>query len=74
MSGANSIQVNKVARYRERLRDAGLRPVQVWLPDTRLPGFAATLQRQCLALKADAIETQEIAFAEAAALTLKGWN
>ena len=28
------------------LRVAGLRPVQIWVPDTRLPGFAAECKRQ----------------------------
>jgi hypothetical protein len=36
----------KVARHRDRLRAAGLRPVQLWLPDTRAPGFAAEAERQ----------------------------
>jgi hypothetical protein len=27
--------------HRERLRAQGLRPVQLWLPDTRTPEFAA---------------------------------
>jgi Protein of unknown function (DUF3018) len=31
--------------YRERLRASGLRPVQLWLPDTRSAAFA----RQCAA-------------------------
>jgi Protein of unknown function (DUF3018) len=46
----------KVARSRERMRAAGLRPVQFWVPDTRQPGFAAEVQRQCLALRGDAAQ------------------
>jgi hypothetical protein len=34
-------------RYRDGLRRRGLRPVQIWVPDTRAPGFAAEVQRQC---------------------------
>lgn len=34
-------------RYRENLRRMGLRPVQIWLPDTRSPAFAAEARRQC---------------------------
>ena len=41
-------QSGKVARSRERMRAAGLRPVQFWVPDTRLASFAADLRRQCL--------------------------
>ncbi|MCK6555813.1 antitoxin MazE family protein [Candidatus Binatia bacterium] len=36
----------KVRVHRERLRAQGLRPVQVWLPDTRSPEFAAEASRQ----------------------------
>ena len=31
----------KVQAHRERLRARGLRPIQVWVPDTRSPKFAA---------------------------------
>ena len=34
-------------RYRENLRRLGLRPVQIWVPDTRSPAFAAEAKRQC---------------------------
>ncbi len=30
----------------------GLRPIEVWLPDTSAPGFAETVRRQCLAIAA----------------------
>lgn len=33
-------------KRRTALRMAGLRPVQIWVPDTRLPGFAADCKRQ----------------------------
>lgn len=32
--------------YRSRLRSQGLRPVQVWVPDQRSPGFAEKLMQQ----------------------------
>jgi hypothetical protein len=35
-----------VAAHRERLREEGLRPVQLWVPDVRAPGFAAEAHRQ----------------------------
>ena len=37
-----------MARYRSRLRTLGLRPVQIWVPDTTRPGVAEEVQRQCL--------------------------
>ena len=36
----------RVQRRREKLRAAGLRPVQIWVPDTRAPGFAEECARQ----------------------------
>jgi hypothetical protein len=37
----------RVKRRRDKMRAAGLRPVQIWVPDTRAAGFAAECQRQC---------------------------
>jgi hypothetical protein len=37
----------RVQQRRDKLRAAGLRPVQLWLPDIRAPGFAAAVRRQC---------------------------
>jgi hypothetical protein len=36
----------KVQAHRERLRAQGLRPIQMWVPDTRSPKFAAEAARQ----------------------------
>jgi len=36
----------KVRDHRQRLRAQGLRPVQIWLPDVRSPGFADEARRQ----------------------------
>lgn len=50
----------RVAEHRARLRRQGLRPVQIWVPDVRAPGFAEEAHRQS-ALAADsrhAIEDQ----------------
>ena len=35
-----------VARYRTRMQRSGLRLVQLWLPDTRAPGFSIECRRQ----------------------------
>jgi Protein of unknown function (DUF3018) len=37
---------NSVTRRRDKLRAMGLRPVQIWVPDTRAPGFAKEARRQ----------------------------
>jgi len=36
----------RVQKRRDALRAAGLRPVQIWVPDTRRPGFADECSRQ----------------------------
>jgi Protein of unknown function (DUF3018) len=36
----------RVRRVRARLRAKGLRPVQIWVPDVRAPGFAEEAARQ----------------------------
>ncbi len=36
----------RVSKRRDMLRAAGLRPVQIWVPDTRREGFTAECARQ----------------------------
>ena len=43
----------RVRKHRESLRAKGLRPIQIWIPDTRKPGFAEEARRQCLAVRGD---------------------
>ena len=42
----------RMSDYRARLRAAGLRQVQLWLPDTRSASFAKKVRKQCLAIAA----------------------
>ena len=43
----------RVRKHRQALRAAGLRPIQIWVPDTRRRGFAAECRRQSLLLRDD---------------------
>jgi hypothetical protein len=54
----------RVADHRQRLRAAGLRPVQIWVPDTRRPGFAEECRRQSLSLREDPAEQGALQFME----------
>ncbi len=36
----------RVAAHRAELRRRGLRPIQIWVPDTRAPGFVEEARRQ----------------------------
>ncbi|MDA8254066.1 MAG: antitoxin MazE family protein [Betaproteobacteria bacterium] len=64
----------KVARHRERMRAAGLRPVQFWVLDTRSPEFAAQVREQCRSLKGDSAEAEVLRFTEGAASHVEGWE
>ena len=55
----------KVRRHRARLREQGLRPLQVWVPDTRTPGFAEEARRQSLAVAASAHAEADQGFVDA---------
>jgi len=41
---------DKVRAYRKRLRQQGLRPIQIWVPDMRSPAFAVEARRQSLSV------------------------
>jgi len=41
---------DKVRSYRERMRARGLRPIQIWVLDTRTATFRAQAHRQSLAV------------------------
>lgn len=41
---------DKVRAHRKRLRQQGLRPIQIWVPDMRSPAFAGEAHRQSLAV------------------------
>ncbi|KAF0210505.1 MAG: hypothetical protein FD139_2002 [Methylocystaceae bacterium] len=40
----------RMASYRQRMRAAGLRPVQIWAPDSRSPDFIEKCYRQARAV------------------------
>lgn len=63
----------RVRRHRQALRAAGLRPVQIWLPDTRRRGFAEACRRQSLSLRDDAHEREMDAWLEQVA-DRGGWT
>ncbi len=61
----------RVRKRRDALRAAGLRPIQIWVPDTRRPGFAQECRRQAqLVAAADAADHDLDAFMDAALVDL----
>jgi len=63
----------RVKRHRDRLRRAGLRPMQIWVPDRRQPGFAEECRRQSLLLRDDPHERETLDWLESVA-DAKGWR
>ncbi len=53
---------DRVKGYRERLRWQGLRPIQIWVPDTRSPDFVAEAHRQSAAVATSPHEAADQAF------------
>ena len=47
MSFTKKNTAQRVRESRDRMRARGMRLVQIWVPDTRAPGFAEELSRQC---------------------------
>ncbi len=65
----------RVQRYRDALRTAGLRPVQIWVPDTRRPDFAEECRRQSrLVTQADLADTEMRHFMDEAFADVDGWT
>ena len=65
---------SRVQKHRDALRMAGLRPVQIWVPDTRRPNFAEECRRQSrLAAEADKADTDMQHFMNEALADLDGW-
>lgn len=66
---------SRVQRHRDSLRMAGLRPVQIWVPDTRRPDFAQECHRQArLVAKADQADTDLQQLMEEAITDVEGWT
>ena len=57
----------RVRKPLESLRAAGLRPIQIWVPDVRSKHFAARARRQSRAIAQSAQEQDDLAFIESIA-------
>lgn len=65
----------RVQKHRAALRAQGLRPVQIWVPDTRRAGFLEECARQArLVSEADASEQELKEFMDAALKDIEGWE
>ena len=65
----------RVQKRRDALRAAGLRPVQIWVPDTRHPGFSSECRRQAaLIAKMDCEDPDLSGLMDAALADLDDWQ
>jgi hypothetical protein len=64
---------DRVRKHRESLRAQGLRPIQIWVPDTRQPGFAEKVRRQCIAANDPEHDKEVFDFMDAV-MTDTEWN
>lgn len=62
---SNKTSAEKVRAHRERLRAQGLRPIQIWVPDTRSKRFAEQAHRQSLAVAKSPHATSDQDFIDA---------
>lgn len=56
---------DKVQAHRKRLRQQGLRPIQIWVPDMRSPKFVTEAHKQSLAVAKSSHARQEQEFIDA---------
>ena len=64
-STVRSTSRDKVRAHRTRLRDQGLRPVQIWVADVRSRAFARAAHRQSLAVGTSPHAEDDQAFVDA---------
>jgi hypothetical protein len=67
---ARSTSRHKVRAHRTRLRERGLRPVQIWVADVHSKAFARAAHRQSLAVAKSARAKDDQAFVDA----ISAWN
>lgn len=58
----------RVRNYRKRMRDRGMRPIQMWVADVRSPVFAAEAHRQSAAVAVSEHAADDQAFIDALSL------
>jgi len=63
----------RVKAHRDGLRASGLRPLQIWVPDTRRPGFAEECARQSKIVRDHPSEREVLDWIESVADTT-GWT
>ena len=61
---------DKVCAYCKRLRQQGLRPIQIWVPDVSSPAFAKQAHRQSRAVARSTEDEEDQDFTD----SIADWN
>lgn len=65
---------DRVRKHRESLRAQGLRPVQIWIQDTRRPGFLSRYRAQLEKISAHARALADAGLLPVTEEDLAGWT
>jgi Protein of unknown function (DUF3018) len=66
--------LERVKKHRTNLRSLGLRPVQIWVADTRQPNFAQEcLQQSKIVVISDKEDKEMLDFIDTALSDVEGW-
>jgi hypothetical protein len=69
--GLNSAQ--KMRQYRNRMKAAGLRPIQLWVPDVRSRKIVEEVRKQSIRVSSDPREGTVMDFVESV-MDREGWE
>lgn len=65
----------RVQKHRDALRAAGLRPIQIWVPDSRREGFGDECRRQAaLVAQSDSMAPSINDWMDEVASEIDGWT
>jgi len=65
----------RVQKHRDALRAAGLRPIQIWVPDSRREGFGDECRRQAaLVAQSDSMDPSINDWMDEVASEIDGWT
>ncbi|SFD76721.1 Protein of unknown function [Thiohalospira halophila DSM 15071] len=66
---------DRVRKHRDDLRAQGLRPIQIWVPDTRADTFNGECERQArLVAEADCTDEGIVRLLDEATGDIEGWE
>ena len=71
---SKSAVATRVAKHRAQMRRAGMKLLQIWVPDVSRPDFLAEARRQSLLLRDDPQEQEILNWLEQAAAAIDGWK